>query len=234
MISIPQGALSALESQPSNLWLPLPDDLPFERWSEILRAVGLMVRASSWWLGDCVNFGETHYGELYAQALNDTELSEGTLRTSAWVARRFLAVRRRDSLSWSHHREVAGQPEETQEMLLDLAEERHWTRAELRAAMQEARRAPDVVLLPGSERPLSTDQAFSPGDVSDRGEPVGNAPLNLAVLTGAAARAEVARSDALFDIALVLPADPARAAPILARHYTLAALAAVWPKERLG
>jgi len=41
--------------------------------------------------------------------------------------------RRQDNLSWSHHEEVAKEPDELQEKWLDLAELNGWSQRELRA-----------------------------------------------------------------------------------------------------
>jgi hypothetical protein len=222
---------------PDSLSLPLPDALPYEQWAALAQPLGLMDRAARWFIGDWLNYGEDRYGEIYAQAINDLGLSHGTLRVCAWTARCFAPVRRRTALSWSHHCDVAGQPEETQEILLDLAEERRWTRADLRAAMQEARQAPDVVLLPASGNAISEQATGSPRGTVDLSGPrslFSNAPLNLSVLTNSAARIDAEKIADVFTVEIVLPTDPTLAAPILARHFTLAALAAVWPKERLG
>ena len=55
-----------------------------------------------------------------------------TLRNLAWVARSFETSRRRDSLSFAHHAEVAALPQAEQELWLNRAERLGWSRNELR------------------------------------------------------------------------------------------------------
>lgn len=116
----------------------------YEEWEgcgEVLSRADKMVH---WWIGDWVNYGENRWGEKYAQALDETKFDYQTLRDDAWVARQFDLSRRRDNLSFSHHREVAALPITKQDELLAKAapvegESRpRLTRNELR---QEVKRA---------------------------------------------------------------------------------------------
>jgi len=91
--------------------------------------------AIHWWLGDWLNYGERAYGEKYSQALDETEFSYKTLRTDSWVAHRIEVSRRRDNLSWSHHREVAPLDLPDQDRLLDQAESGGMSIRELRRAV---------------------------------------------------------------------------------------------------
>lgn len=161
-----QDTLATLQAAPSELSLALPDDLTYDRWRGMARPLGLMARASMWWLGEWVNFGERRYGDTYSQALNDTGLPYSTLSNAARVARAFPDIRRRKSLSWGHHGEVAALPPEQADAFLDAAEQGDWTRAELRTAVREARR------LEAGEPPERAFVALAP--VDDREDP---APL---------------------------------------------------------
>jgi hypothetical protein len=134
-----QDALAQLQSAPSALSLPLPPDLPYDRWATMLRALGLMDRAGRFWLGDALNYGERRYGERYSQALEDTGLAYQTLQNIAYVARRWEGYRRRETLPWSLHAEVASLPPEEQDVWLDLAASGNWTRRRLRESLQQAR-----------------------------------------------------------------------------------------------
>ena len=58
-----------------------------------------MAKSTLWWIGDWLNEGEQQYGEMYAQALDATELEYGTLRTAKWICGRIELSRRRDNLS---------------------------------------------------------------------------------------------------------------------------------------
>jgi len=58
-----------------------------------------------WWIGDWLAFGERKYGEMYEKALEVTEKDYGVLRNAVSVAGKIEMSRRRDNLSWGHHRE---------------------------------------------------------------------------------------------------------------------------------
>jgi hypothetical protein len=113
--------------------------LRFDEWE---RAGGLVARlgsASAWWTGDWIIYGEREYGARYKAALEITALDHQTLRNYAWVARRFPTSRRRDSLSFQHHAEVAGLAPAEQDLWLGRAEREHWSRNELRRRLAAAR-----------------------------------------------------------------------------------------------
>jgi N6-adenosine-specific RNA methylase IME4 len=97
-------------------------------------ALKQMERSVMWWIGDWVNFGERRYGEKYAQALEATPYEYATLRDAAWVAGRIELSRRRDNLSWSHHRVAAAlaTQEEADEILARAVAEK-LSRNDLRA-----------------------------------------------------------------------------------------------------
>lgn len=102
--------------------LSIADGLKYENWEQIGHCIVQGRSAMQWALGDWLNYGESNYGEMYSQAIDMTGYSENTLRTTKWVASRFQLSRRRDNLSFSHHREVAGLPAEQADSILDKAE----------------------------------------------------------------------------------------------------------------
>ncbi len=50
-----------------------------------------------WWRGDWINYGEDRadWGEMYTQALDESDLAYNSLRKEAWVSRRIDLWRRR-------------------------------------------------------------------------------------------------------------------------------------------
>ena len=141
-----------------NIWTPtglvLPANLPYEGWEEIGRVLGRAEGAVQWWMGDWWRFGEHHYGERAAQAI-DSRWSFQTWADAGWVADRIEPSRRREVLSHSHHREVAALEPDKQDYWLDQAmpdpeDEKQRPRLghkELRAAIRRARPA---LIDPGS------------------------------------------------------------------------------------
>jgi N6-adenosine-specific RNA methylase IME4 len=109
----------------------------FEEWEQ---AYSFARRAESgvmWWVGDLLNYGERVYGETYAQAMVATELKYKTLRVAKWVAGQFELSRRRDNLSFEHHRAVASLPPRDREKWLERADKEGLRRAELRTAIHK-------------------------------------------------------------------------------------------------
>lgn len=121
--------------------LLLPDAMSFDSWRELGSRVALIANCSAWWLGDWLVYGEQAYGARYEQAIADTSLSYQTLRNYAWMARKFPVSRRRDTLSFGHHAEVAGFPDDEQDVWLGRAERSDWSRNRLRRELRAAKLA---------------------------------------------------------------------------------------------
>ncbi|MFJ9343612.1 LmbU family transcriptional regulator [Streptomyces sp. NPDC101733] len=115
----------------------LPANLPERSWEQIGTNLRELVNSSAWWLADWLLFGEATYGwRRYKEAIERTGLDYQTLRNYAWVARRFEQHRRRDSLSFAHHAEVARLAPPEQDYWLRKAEQQKWSRNELRRSVR--------------------------------------------------------------------------------------------------
>jgi hypothetical protein len=112
--------------------LQMPRGLAFERWAETGHRLSRMSTGSAWSLGDWLLYGQHAYGKRYRQAIANTGFDYQTLRNYAWVARAFELSRRRDTLSFQHHSEVAALPEPEQDLWLQRAAAGRWSRNELR------------------------------------------------------------------------------------------------------
>lgn len=125
--------------------LILPEDTTYEQWCRVGMVLRFIEEGVHWWIGDWWRYGERKYGEMVSQEARDevhdlTGYSYSTVVNDAWVASRFEPEERRDTLSYSHHAEVAGMPHpEDRSEWLDRAEAEGWTRNELRAEIQRAR-----------------------------------------------------------------------------------------------
>lgn len=121
-------------------------DTPFEVWEATFKRLRSAERAVQWWLGDALRFGESRYGEMYSQALEETDYSYQSLADAAWVAGKIETSRRRENLSFSHHKEIAALPPEEQDYWLDEAEPEEGSkrprisRNELRERIRDAKR----------------------------------------------------------------------------------------------
>lgn len=157
----------------------LPRQLPYPKWVSIGRQLAAVNTSSAWCLGDWLVYGEDAYSGRYRDAVEQTSLDYQTLRNYAWVARRFSMSRRRDTLSFAHHAEVAGLPEHEQDFWLRKAEEHAWSRNRLRQEVRGSLAERATADEPGEDRDgPGEDQQGSHGDTSDALDahpPFGNA-----------------------------------------------------------
>ena len=121
--------------------LQLPANISLNGWLALGVQLSVIASSSAWCLGDWLIYGEDVYPGRYRDAIEQTSLDYKTLRNYAWVARRFSVSRRRDTLSFGHHAEVAALPRPEQDYWLRKAEELGWsrnhTRREVRASLAE-------------------------------------------------------------------------------------------------
>jgi site-specific DNA-methyltransferase (adenine-specific) len=113
-------------------------DTPLAVWAGLTSRLIRAHKRLEFALADAINFGRD-YGEKYAQWVHESGLSVQTLHDIAWVGRRIEPSRRREDISFAHHREVAALPPVMQDAILDIAEEKGWKREDVRRAAGEAR-----------------------------------------------------------------------------------------------
>lgn len=128
----------------------LPADLTEDAWLQLGLRLGRLERVSPWWIGDWWAYAEDRSG--YRKVLATVGLTSKLGRDAAVVCRRFEPSRRRDTLSFAHHREVSLLDPEPADALLDQADVRGWSARVLRAAVNRQRRG-----VPASLTTCSTD-----------------------------------------------------------------------------
>jgi len=99
-------------------WLPT-SELGFDDWIEHGRRLGVIGRASGWWIGDWLRYGNTEFGERYVRASRITGYDAQTLMNMVYVAAAVPPDERRHALSWSHHAELAALPSEERARWMD-------------------------------------------------------------------------------------------------------------------
>jgi hypothetical protein len=104
-----------------------------------------MSRVSNWWVGDWLQYGSARWGEKYVEAARITGYDVKTLRNIAYVARHFDLSRRRDTLTWSHHAEVAMLDPNEQDKWLDRAVADRLAVADLRIELRRTQRGDKAV-----------------------------------------------------------------------------------------
>jgi len=105
--------------KPTATGLVISGEPSYEVWEEYGRKLQFVEGAIQWLIGDWLNYGEQKWGEMYAQAVDETQAH--TWRNYKWVANAVNLSLRNDKLSWTHHLEVAKLPSGQQKKYLDLA-----------------------------------------------------------------------------------------------------------------
>ncbi|MGP8298556.1 LmbU family transcriptional regulator [Streptomyces inhibens] len=119
--------------------LQIPAAVSYDIWESAGRRISAVANSSAWCLGDWLIYGQSRYTDRYRRAVDAVGLDYQTLRNYAWVARRFEVSRRRDTLSFNHHAEVASLLPHEQDYWLNRAQELGWSRNQLRANVRGAR-----------------------------------------------------------------------------------------------
>lgn len=143
--------------------LILPKDLTYNQWERIGRQLQLAGLAIQWWIGDWLVYGEHRWREKYAQAIQVTGKAEQTLMNYRFVAKAISPSRRRETVDFSTHAEVASLDEEDQERILSKAAKENTSRRAVRREAEAVRRAnrpkppDDAVLLSKVSRAFLDD-----------------------------------------------------------------------------
>ena len=119
--------------------LRFPEAVSFDSWQRAGSQISRVVDSFAWCLGDWLVYGQRRYADRYRQAVEAVGLHYQTLRNYASVARRVDFSRRRPALSFQHHAEVAALSDTEQETWLSRAEQRGWSRNQLRQHLNTAR-----------------------------------------------------------------------------------------------
>lgn len=101
--------------------LEIAGDPSFEEWIECGNFIKRARGAVHFWIGDWLNYGERKWGEKYKEAIQQTGFDYSTLRDDKWVTSQIPPERRKEALSFDHHRSVANLDEDEQDELLEKA-----------------------------------------------------------------------------------------------------------------
>jgi hypothetical protein len=155
------GAVNQVLTLPGN-GLRLPHKFSFDMWLAVGQQLAATASLSAWCLGDWLVYGEDIFPGRYREAIERTSLDYKTLRNYAWVTRRFPMSRRRDTLSFGHHAEVAALPRPEQDYWLRKADELGWSRNQLRREVRASltERNSDTEDTVSASAEGATDQGF--------------------------------------------------------------------------
>jgi hypothetical protein len=164
--------------------LVFSEKIGLQEWEVIGQRLMSVADSAAWWIADWLVYGESTFLDRYQEAVKRTSLSYQTLRNYTWIARRFDLSRRRDSLSFGHHGEVAALDPPEQDYWLRKAEEFSWSCSRLRNEVRHSLRGRQseeplehADLAPSNDWGRSGGTATAP-DLDDVPEPSG-ASLNL-------------------------------------------------------
>lgn len=109
----------------------------YEEWIRIGVFLDKVEGVSYLWRGDWLNFGEHSY-EDWSQVFDpENEVSRESLRKAKSITARIPLLRRRNDINPSFYEEIVSLEEEEQERMMDLIEEKHLTREEVRCEVKE-------------------------------------------------------------------------------------------------
>jgi len=100
--------------------LSLTRRMDLEEAGQFVLGLDSMESGLAYWVGDLLNALEAIHGESYSQVIPENKAH--TWMNYKWVAERVKPGTRRQSLSWSHHQQVASLLSERQVIFLDRAE----------------------------------------------------------------------------------------------------------------
>ena len=152
-----KGELMGLPALPDNIeftetGLAIPADLPFDEWLTLGETLKQIDKAIQWWVGDWLNAGERNYGEMYAQALDETEYSYSTLRDYKWVATSIELSLRNENVPFWVHRTIAPLPPDRQAFAIRQAAAEKWTVREAKSKVRQ------LQYMGGKSEPLPKDK----------------------------------------------------------------------------
>ena len=127
--------------QATKTGLIFSNGISYEDWEAVGDKLKSINAAVQWWIGDWLNYGENKWGEMYANAIEETDYKGGTLRNYKYVAGRIELSHRCDNLSWSTHREVAALDKKSQIKLLQAASKKGWNMDTMRQAVKDYKKA---------------------------------------------------------------------------------------------
>ena len=83
----------------------------FEQWTDCGEFIRKSNGAVHFWIGDWLNYGESHYGETYTQAIDETKFDYQTLANDKWISKSLEFSLRGENLEISHAKIIASLPQ---------------------------------------------------------------------------------------------------------------------------
>lgn len=132
--------------------LVIEEEASESQWSQVGEILMLLEGRIQLLLGDWLVYGETIWGKTYDHVAEMFNREKQTLYDYKWVAERVQFSLRRENLTFSHYKLVAGLAEDERRRWIDHASEGGLSVAELRRAIKSAQ-----TLLESSEEIVEAD-----------------------------------------------------------------------------
>lgn len=132
--------------------LTLPTTITYDRYEALGAHLGHATEVLQFAIGDWLVAGESLFPEQWSQAAEALSLSESERGRYARVASRVPPEIRKQELSWSHHRAVAGLERGEQEHWLNLAVNERLSKAQLEELIAEHKRKSQAGRVPAPPR----------------------------------------------------------------------------------
>jgi hypothetical protein len=105
-----ENILAKTGSQLDSKGLIISKEIDFKDWQELGSLLRFMKGRVQIWLGDWLNYGERSYGEMYTQAIEETDYEYGSLKDFKSVMGRVEKSMRTDFCTYSHYRLIVATP----------------------------------------------------------------------------------------------------------------------------
>jgi hypothetical protein len=135
----------------SDLGVQFDGDIPESAVDDLLRNAGRAARGCIFIIGDAINYANGKYGEKYDRWRELTGLEYQTLMHATSIARKIEICRRRQNLTFEHHKLVAPLPPEEQTHWLDMAEREGFSKRRLAKSLLLGRPATDEDMEAGKD-----------------------------------------------------------------------------------
>jgi len=113
--------------------------ITFDEWMDAWGILKRQHQSINFWVGDFLCGGEDRWPEEWAQAVDGHAVD--LYRGAMWVCRKIPPERRREAVSFSAHKEIAGLEPAEQDRWLKLIEDNGWTIRQLQEARAKEKAA---------------------------------------------------------------------------------------------
>lgn len=147
----------------NRLGVQFEGDVPEQAIDDLLQKFGDVARGCLFIIGDAINYAEKKWGDKYEHWIAVSGLEYGTLRNIASIARKVGLSRRRDNLTFEHHKLVAPLHPDEQTHWLDLAEREGFSKRRLAKSLLLGRPATDEDMEMGNDKGIENVHPYVNG-----------------------------------------------------------------------